>query len=296
MRTKLTPKDIIDNSEHLIIKIGTNSIIDDTHWVPKRLWLREMLKSCVSLKRDFGIVSSGAIGMARVARNGVAPNGLDERQAYAAEGQPALFEMYRFELARLGLKAAQVLLTKHDLTVEPYLSNTRNTFSALARFGTISVSNENDTVAIDEIKIGDNDTLSAYIATIVALREARRKKEDAAGKKTLVLVTDVNGLYMEDPRDNPDAEHIQIVDHLSPETMALAGGSKGKVGTGGMITKLIATKIAAAEGINTIILNGEDPKCLTHLFNGDYKCATFIPYTAHPKFHHHVQSLTYQTK
>jgi glutamate 5-kinase len=272
MSTQLTPKDIIDNSRRIVIKIGTNSIIDVENWFVKRLWLRESLKSYTSLNREFGIVSSGAIGMARVAMNGVAPNGLDERQAYAAEGQPALIEMYRFELARLGLKAGQVLFTKHDLTVDPYLSNTKNTLAALRRRGTIYIANENDTVAIDEIKVGDNDNLGALTAIA----------DDA---DTLILITDVNGLYTANPKDNSDARHIQIVETLTPDIMAMAGGTNGNHGTGGMKTKLEAAFIAASKGIHTIIVNGENPDCLTRLFNGEYTHATFIPHTAysHPK-------------
>jgi glutamate 5-kinase len=270
MSIELTPKDIINTAKRLVIKIGTNSIIDIENWVPKRLWLRDSLKSYASLNRQFGIVSSGAIGMARIAMNGKSPSSLEERQAYAAKGQPSLFNMYRQELVRLGFESAQVLLTKHDLTIEPYLTNTRNTLSAIRKTDTVYVANENDTVATDEIKIGDNDNLAALTAIA----------DDA---DTLILITDVDGLYTSNPKTDIHARHIQVVQALTPSIFALAGGTNGNHGTGGMITKLEAAYLAAAHGINTIIINGKKPTCLRDLFNGDYSHATFIPYTAHPQ-------------
>lgn len=272
MLTKLTQKDIIDNSNRLVIKIGTNSIIDVEHWVVKRDWLRKSIASYVALNREFGIVSSGAIGMARVKMDGERPKSIEDRQAFAAIGQPLLFDIYRSELMRAGVnRAAQVLFTKHDLTTEPGLSTTKNTLAALRRLKTVYVANENDTVANDEIKVGDNDNLGALTAI-------------ADKADTLILITDVNGLYTANPKTNADAQHIQLVDSLTPEIMALGGGSKGDHGTGGMKTKLDAAFVAAANGINTIIVNGEKPDCLTRLFNGDYSHATFIPHTAHPTF------------
>ncbi len=271
MRTKLVPKDIIDNSKRLVIKIGTNSIIDVEHWVVKRDWLRKSIQSYVALEREFGIVSSGAIGMARVEMQGRLPAGLDERQAFAAIGQPILFEIYKREFARAGTsRVAQVLFTKHDLTNEPGFSTTKNTLAALRRLKTTYIANENDTVANDEIKVGDNDNLGALTAI-------------ADNADTLVLITDVNGLYTSNPKTHPDATHIQIVDKLTPEIMALGGGSNGDHGTGGMKTKLDAAFLAATHGINTIIVNGAKPDCLTRLFNGEFGHATFIPYTAHPE-------------
>lgn len=268
MRTKSTPKDIIDSSKRIVIKIGTNSIIDVENWVVKGYWLQKSIESYANLDREFGIVSSGAIGMARVQMNGRLPKNIEERQAFAAIGQPILFERYRREFERAGLPlASQVLFTKHDLTTEPYLSNTRNTLATLRLLKSIYVANENDTVATDEIKIGDNDNLGALTAI-------------ADNADTLILITDVNGLYTANPKTNPNAQHIQIVDRLTPDIMALGGGSQGNHGTGGMKTKLDAAFVAASKGINTIIVNGERPDCLTRLFNGDFSHATFIPYTA----------------
>lgn len=270
MRTQLMPKDIIDSSKRIVIKIGTNSIIDVEKWFVKRDWLRESIQSYVDLGREFGIVSSGAIGMARVEMNGQLPKDIDERQAFAAIGQPILFDIYKKELACAGnLTAAQVLFTKNDLTNEPGFSTSQNTLMALRRLKAIYIANENDTVANDEIKVGDNDNLAALTAIA----------DDA---DTLILITDINGLYTADPKKHLDANHIQIVETLSPEIMAMAGGTNGDHGTGGMKTKLEAAFIAASKGIHTIIVNGEKPDCVTRLFNGDYTHATFIPSTAYP--------------
>lgn len=274
MHTQLTPKDIIDNSRRIVIKIGTNSIIDVENWVVKGEWLQKSIKSYADIEREFGvefgIVSSGAIGMARVALNGAVPKTVGDKQAFAGKGQTPLVVAYQRELARHGLEGAQILFTKHDLTHEPYLGNTRNALDAYRRMGTIYIANENDTVATEEIKIGDNDTLGAL--TSIADRA-----------NTLILITDVNGLYTANPKTNPDAKHIQVVDALTPEIMALGGGSIGTHGTGGMRTKLDAAFLAASHGINTIIVNGIRPDCVMRLFNGDYSHATFIPYTAHPQ-------------
>lgn len=264
-------QDIINASNRIVIKIGTNSIIDVDHWVVKREWLRKSIESYVGLNREFGIVSSGAIGMARVEMQGRVPAGLDERQAFAAIGQPILFDIYKFELARANLRAAQVLFTKHDLTTEPGFSTSKQTLAALRRLKTVYIANENDTVANDEIKVGDNDNLGALTAIA----------DDA---DTLILVTDVNGLYTANPKEHPHARHIEVVEALTPDIMALGGGSKGDHGTGGMKTKLDAAFLAAGRKVNTIIVNGEKPDCLTRLFNGECDHATFIPYTAHPSF------------
>ncbi len=269
MRTQLTLKDIIDNSERIVIKIGTNSIIDVENWVVKREWLRKSIESYVALGREFGIVSSGAIGMARVEMNGQPPQSLDERQAFAAIGQPLLFDIYKKELARKNLRAAQVLFTKHDLTTEPGFSTSQNTFAALRQLKAIYIANENDTVANDEIKVGDNDNLAALTAI-------------ADEADTLILITDVNGLYTANPKTNSDAKHIQVIEKLTPDIMALGGGTNGNHGTGGMKTKLDAAFIAASKGIHTIIVNGDKPDCLTRLFNGEYGHATFIPSTSYP--------------
>lgn len=269
MRTQLMPKDIIDNSRRVVVKIGTNSIIDVENWVVRREWLKRIIQSLAGLQREFGIVSSGAIGMARVEMDGRRPETLEERQAFAAIGQPILFDTYKYELMRSGLRGAQVLFTKNDLTTEPGFSTTQGTLRALRALNVIYIANENDTVANDEIKVGDNDNLGALTAI-------------ADGADTLILITDVNGLYTANPKTNPDAKHIQLVEKLTPEIMELGGGTNGDHGTGGMKTKLDAAFLAASHGTHTIIINGQKPDCLTRLFNGDYAHATFIPSTAYP--------------
>ena len=270
MRTQLTPKDIIDNSKRIVIKIGSSSIIDEQYWVVKRDWLRKSIESYIALEREFGIVSSGAINMARVHMGGKKPESIIERQAYAGIGQIELIKLYEFELKRAGISiVAQALYTKDDLTTEPRLTSTKNVMSTWRKMKAVYVANENDTVANDEIKVGDNDNLGAFTAI-------------ADEADTLILITDVNGLYTASPKTNPNAEHIQLVDTLTPEIMALGGGSSSDIGTGGMKTKLDAAFIAASKGIHTIIVNGDKPDCLTRLFNGEYGHATFIPSTAYP--------------
>ena len=182
------------------------------------------------------IVTSGAIALGR-ARLGLPRRALklEQKQAAAASGQILLARAWQESLGRVGLEAAQILITLEDTEARRRYLNARATVDTLLKLGVVPVVNENDTVATTEIRFGDNDRLSARVA-VMALAE------------TLVLLSDVDGLYTGDPRNDPTAAHLPVVEAITPEIEAMAGGSGSLVGTGGMVSKLIAARMATASG------------------------------------------------
>lgn len=264
--------DVLARAARITFKFGTNSLIDVDDWFVKRRWLHQTLKHIIALDREFAIVSSGAIGMERVNRRGAQPLTVDEKQTFAGQGQIDLMRVYKYELARLArLRVAQVLLTRENLTNGVGLENSRDMLRATRADGAVAIINENDSVANEEIKFGDNDQLAAYAA----------HADDAT---TLVLVTDVNGLYTANPKTDKNARHIPVVECLTPAVMALGGGAVGHHSKGGMQTKLLAAFTAATYGVDTVILNGGDPRSITRFFmHGDVAAATVIPAEAHPQ-------------
>jgi len=202
--------------------------------------------------RDVVVVSSGAVAAGRALLGADRPKTIPEKQALAAVGQPALMARWA-EL--LEAPVAQVLLTHDDLMHRGRFLNARNTFAELRACGVVPVVNENDTVAVDELKVGDNDNLAAHVAVLV---EA----------DLLVVCTDVAGLYDADPRSNPDAQLVPVVDRVDAATFAMAGGAGTEAGTGGMRTKLQAAEKATARGIDTVLLDGTAPERLAALAEG----------------------------
>jgi len=200
------------------------------------------------------IVSSGAVaaGRAIVPRAAEAGAAMAARQALAALGQAQLITLWQRFFER---PVAQVLLTHDDLRNRRRYLNARATLNELLALGALPVINENDTVSVDELKLGDNDNLAAIVAALV----------DA---DALFIATDIDGLYTADPRSNPDARPINEVTELTPDVMAMAGGSGSAVGTGGMHTKLQAAAKAGAAGIDTFLFNGRDGDVVRGLAQG----------------------------
>ena len=198
--------------------------------------------ACHQAGRQVVVVSSGAVAAGRALMREQPHDGAEmaERQALAALGQARLIGFWQGLLDR---QVAQVLLTHDDLRNRRRYLNARATLSALLRHRAVPVVNENDTVSVDELKLGDNDNLAAIVAALV----------DA---DVLFIATDIDGLYDADPRRNPDAKPIEVVSQLTPALLAAAGGSGSEVGTGGMRTKLEAAQRAAAAGVSTVLFNG----------------------------------------
>jgi len=254
----------IENLRRLVVKIGSSLLIDEAGRI-NRQWLDYLAEDIAELRRSgpqILIVSSGAVALgSRVL--GLKPRRarLEELQAAAAAGQVQLVHAYQEALSVYGISAAQILLTPDDTEIRYRFQNARNTLEKLLDFGVIPVINENDTVATEELKYGDNDRLAARVAQIVM----------ADG---LVLLSDVDGFYSSNPATNTEARHIPLVTTITDDMYAMAGKSTSTVGTGGMSTKLMAAQIATHAGCATVIASGQHDHALHELYNGG-KCTVF---------------------
>ena len=244
----------------VVIKIGSSLVVDAKTRAPASVWLAALAEDIADWRRqgrEVIVVSSGAVALGR-GRLGLQKNArLDEKQAAAAVGQPLLMQAWEAALSGQALVPAQVLLTRDDTERRHRWLNGRATLEALLKLGAVPVVNENDTVATEEIRYGDNDRLAARTAQLVRA-------------DLLILLSDVDGLYTADPRRNPDARHLPVVEALTPEILAAAGGANAQadVGTGGMATKLEAARIARSAGCVTLIVSGLEPHPLKALDRG----------------------------
>ena len=211
-----------------------------------------------NMGKDVVLVTSGAIAVGKKAilMPTKEDNPIAVKQACAAVGQARLMMIYQKIFAEYNQVAAQILMTKNTIVDNLNRYNARNTFAELFKLGVIPIVNENDTVATYEIEIGDNDTLSAIVASLV--------EADA-----LLLLSDIDGLYTDDPRTNPDVKYIEVVEELTEELMNMGKASTGSsVGTGGMSTKLQAAKIAGSTGVDMVIANSSDIKVIHRILSG----------------------------
>lgn len=258
---------ILRKRSTVVVKVGTNLLTDKQKGIRREriMHLARDVAYVRGLGHDVAIVSSGAIG-AGVAALGLKsrPRTIPEKQATAAIGQPILMEEYQLAFRKLDVTVAQILLTNDDFTNRTRYMNARNTMRALFDRGVVPIINENDTVAVDEIKLGDNDNLSALVASLL-------------GSDLLVILSDVDGLYTDDPTRNSSAELIPVVDGISAEIEKLARKSGSDLGTGGMITKIQAARRCAESGIAMIITSGEDPSVLRQVLSGEFRGTLFLP-------------------
>lgn len=243
----------------IVVKIGTSSLTrTDTGYLALAT-LGRLVETLCQLQRlghRMILVSSGAVGVG-CARLGITqrPKTIALKQAVAAVGQGRLMRVYDDFFTSLSQPIAQVLLTRSDLSLRSRYVNSYRTFRQLMQMGIIPIVNENDTVAIDELKFGDNDTLSALVASLV-------------GADYLFLLTDVDQLYSADPRQDPSAQPISRVRHID-RLEAKIGAAGSRWGTGGMSTKLEAARIAIAAGTHTVITQGQTPENLLKILQGD---------------------------
>jgi len=202
------------------------------------------------------MVSSGAVGLG-TGKLGLSakPKETKLKQAVAAVGQCELMHVYDDMFEKYSVTVAQILLTKTIISNPCHCENFKNTVETLVSMGVIPIVNENDSISIDELEleIGENDSLSALVASL-------------SGADLLLILSDIDCLYTDDPRTNPDAKPISVVNAITPEIENAAGGAGTKLGTGGMSTKINAAKIAAEAGIDMVIMNGKDPELLYDLF------------------------------
>lgn len=243
----------------LVVKVGSSLVTNNGEGLDQAAiaaWA-DQISGLVKQGRQVVLVSSGAVaeGMQRLGWK-KRPTAVNELQAAAAVGQMGLVQMYETCFAKHGLHTAQVLLTHDDLADRKRYLNARSTLRTLLDMKVIPIINENDTVVTDEIRFGDNDTLGSLVANLI--------EADA-----LVILTDQSGLYSADPRKNPSAEFIQQAIAGDTELEKMAGGAGSNVGTGGMLTKILAAKRAARSGANTVIASGRETNVLIRLAQGE---------------------------
>ncbi len=249
----------------IVVKVGTGLITDPSRGPdPARIAQLAADLAAVAQRSEVTLVSSGAIA-AGTARLGLRdrPRSIPEKQAAAAAGQVALMWHYEQAFAAHGRRVAQVLLTQEDISHRARYLNARNTLLTLLDYGVLPIVNENDTVAVEEIKVGDNDNLAALVAYLV---EA----------DLLVLLSDIDGLYTGDPHHDPAARRIETVEAITPE-MERLGGGEGAWGTGGMVTKLQAAQKAMAAGIPMIIADGRRAGVVQAVVRGESLGTYFAP-------------------
>lgn len=255
---------------NVVIKIGSSSLTHPSGLL--NLWKMEQLVKQIANLHNMGksviVVSSGAIaaGMGKM-RMLEKPKAIEEKQAAAAVGQSTLMHMYEKFFSEYAISVAQILVTGEDFEDSNRSAHCKNTIKTLLKHRIVPIVNENDAVAIDEIKVGDNDTLSANICLLMDF--------DA-----LILVSDINGVYDKDPNVYPDAIKIPLIDSLEMLDQISAGGSNSAVGTGGMSTKFGAGKMLAYKGKDMLIVNGSTESIINNVFNGEPFGTLFrIPFT-----------------
>ena len=250
----------------IVIKVGTSTLAHSTGMLNIRR-VEQLCKVLSDLKNagnEIVLVSSGAIGMG-VGKLGMRerPTDMPGKQAAAAVGQCELMYIYDKLFSEYHHTVAQLLLTGSDIENEQRRKNFHNTLFRLLELGALPILNENDTIATEEIVIGDNDTLAAIVA-------------ESVRADLLVLLSDIDGLYTADPHADTDAKLISRVEAITPEILALAGGSGSHLGTGGMATKLRAAQRVNAAGIDMVIANGSDPDILDQIVEGAPAGTRFI--------------------
>ncbi|MDE7333507.1 MAG: glutamate 5-kinase [Lachnospiraceae bacterium] len=255
-------RDFLRDKKRIVVKIGTSTIthVDTGHLnLIKMEKLARVLTDIKNQDKEIIVISSGAIGAGRKAL-GITekPRSLSEKQACAAVGQARLMMIYQKLFSEYNQTIAQILITKRTMVNEVSRKNAENTFRELLKFGVIPIVNENDTVSTDQIQdenFGDNDTLSATVAQMVHA-------------DMLILLSDIDGLYTDDPRNNNKAEFISCVETIDDKLIACAKGAGTTFGTGGMASKIMAAKVANGVGVDMVIANGDDVVNISRILEG----------------------------
>ncbi|MEG0874542.1 MAG: glutamate 5-kinase [Clostridiales bacterium] len=260
--------DLVKNAKRIVFKIGSSTLMAENGKFDGAV-IHQLVALWANLHndgKDIILVTSGAIGLGW-GDLGLKekPKAIPEKQAAAAVGQSKLMSMYDTFFTPCGIGVGQILLTRDDITHRHRYLNARNTLNVLIKDKIIPIINENDTVAFDEIKFGENDTLAAMVGGLI----------DA---DLVVLLSDIAGLYTDDPRKNSNAKLIKEVFEITDEIQGLAGGVGTEMGSGGMKSKIEAAKIACDSGIPLVITDGKDVNNLSQLFAGFDNCTVFYPH------------------
>ena len=250
----------IKDKHRIVIKVGSASLVHENTGEINFLKLEQLVRLICDLRnqdKDIILVSSGAIGVGRKALGlSKRPDTLPLKQACASVGQAVLMMMYQKLFGEYNHTASQILMTKHTIIRPISCKNAKNTFNQLLSMGVVPIVNENDTISTDEIEFGDNDTLSAVVAAL-------------SGADLLILLSDIDGLYTKDPTKYSDARFIECVPEIDDKLYAMAGGAVSDFGTGGMVTKIDAARIAADAGCDMIIANGRDFHVIPRIMAGE---------------------------
>ncbi len=259
--------EMFQSVQRVVVKVGTSTLItDDFNLNTARL--DSLVADIAAVKKsgkEIILVTSGAIGTG-VGRIGLKrrPKDIPRQQAVAAVGQSLLMSAYEERFRKYNLPIAQMLLTWGDLQERRRYTNTSNTLHALLRYGVIPIINENDTVAVEEIKVGDNDTLSAFVTNL-------------ADADLLLILSDVDGFYTGDPRHDADAQFITVVPAVTQKLERAVGKKDTAVGTGGMATKLRAARIVTGSGEMMVLANGSEPRVVSRVLSGEELGTLFLP-------------------
>ncbi len=248
----------LKDSKRIVIKIGTSSLTyENGHINMHRIGkLSRVICDLANQGREIVLVSSGAIGVGvDKLKLPCKPTTVSGRQAAASVGQSILMHIYSNFFSEYGHTVAQILLTKDVIERSDSKENVTNTFNELLSMGVVPIVNENDTVSVDEIKFGDNDYLSFVVSSLI----------DA---DTLIILSDIDGFYDKNPNEHKDAHMYHNITDLSEKIEEEAGGAGSKLGTGGMLTKVHACRLAAEKGINAIVANGSEPDIIYNILSG----------------------------
>ncbi len=255
-----------ERARRVVVKVGSNVLTARQGLnIPVMRSIAGQISRLMEAGREVILVSSGAMasGLKKIGLER-RPDGLPQRQAVAAVGQAGLIMEYEKAFERHRLKAAQILLTSEDLSSRKRYLNARNTLNTLLDWKIVPIINENDTVSVEEIKLGDNDNLAAMITLLM----------DA---DLLVILSDIDGLFTRDPRTEPDAELIPVVGVITKSTEKAAGSIPGPLGTGGMMSKINAARKVNSAGVPMVVAKGDKPDILVRLFDGEAHGTYFVP-------------------
>jgi glutamate 5-kinase len=255
------------HKKRVVIKIGSSSLTYPQTSNMNFKKLEKLVREICDIKNqgmDVCLVSSGAITVGRMAMGLTErPTGIATKQACAAVGQAWLMTTYQKMFAEYHQISAQILMTKDTIIDNESRKNAQNTFDELFRLGVVPIINENDTISTYEIQFGDNDTLSALVTSMV-------------GADLLILLSDIDGLFTDDPNVNKDAMLIPVIESIDEKILDMAKGTASTVGTGGMATKLNAAKIATHSGADMVIANGKDLSIIHKIIQGRFKGTVFM--------------------
>ncbi len=264
-------RELLKDKKKIVVKIGSSSITHDITGNINYKKLEKLVRILCDIKnqgKDVVLVSSGAIAVGRYGvgmKNRV--ENLAQKQACAAIGQCRLMMTYQKLFAEYNQVAAQVLMTKYTMLNDESRLNARNTFEELFKLDAIPVVNENDTVSTYEIEFGDNDRLSALVSALI-------------GADLLILLSDIDGLFTDDPNLNPDAEFIELVPVINDELRSMAKGASSDMGTGGMAAKIAAATIATDAGADMVIANSKDIDIISQIVEGENVGTLFLAHKA----------------